>query len=204
MPDVANGSGLREHVMILSRFLRNPRSVGALAASSQTVARIVADQLPDGPARRIVELGPGTGALTGELMRRLGPDDRLLALDVEEDFVKALQERWPALEAVCGSAARLQEIASEHGMPEVDHIISALPFSTIPVDVTRQILTAVERTLGPGGKFTTFQYLSAYPMPSASAFRREMTARLGASPTLRFVFRNLPPCVVLTWQRPRA
>jgi phospholipid N-methyltransferase len=134
-------------------------------------------------------------------MRRLRPGDRFLALDVEPEFVKELQLRWPALESVCGSAADLHAIAAEHGMPEVDHIISGLPFSTIPADLTQQIMAAVGRTLKPGGKFTTFQYLSAYPLASAVAFRRQMNARLGVRPSRRLVLRNLPPCFVLTWQR---
>ena len=201
MPEAANGSGLREHVLLFSRFLRSPRTVGALAPSSRVVARTVANQLPRGTARRIVELGPGTGALTGEIIGRLRPDDRLLAVDIDPQFVRELQARWPSLESVCGSAARLHEIALERGMPAVDHIVSGLPFSTLPVEMTRQILESVERTLRPGGMFTTFQYLHAYPMAAGAAFRREMTARMGARPERRLVIRNVPPCFVLTWRR---
>ncbi|HUF47443.1 MAG TPA: methyltransferase domain-containing protein [Vicinamibacterales bacterium] len=202
MSDAAHGSGLREHMLLFSRFLRNPRSVGALSPSSQTVARVIADGLPAGDQRRIVELGPGTGALTGELMRRLRPGDRFLAIDVDAAFVKELQARWPALESVCGSAADLARIATERGMPEVDHIVSGLPFATIPVEVTQQILASVMQTLRPGGRFTTFQYLLGYPMPSSVAFRRQMSALLGARPVRQLVMQNLPPCFVVTWIRP--
>ena len=32
MREVSNGTGLREHVLLFSRFLRSPRTVGALDA----------------------------------------------------------------------------------------------------------------------------------------------------------------------------
>jgi len=201
MSEATNGSGIREHVLLFSRFLRSPRTVGALAPSSQALARAVADELRRGSGRRVVELGPGTGALTAELMRRLKPEDRFLAVDIDPEFVRELQGRWPALEFVCGSAARLSQIAADHGMAAVDHVISGLPFSTLPAEVTRQVLDSVGRTLRPGGLFTTFQYAHAYHMSTSAAFRREMTATLGARPARRLIVRNVPPCFVLTWQR---
>ncbi len=201
MPEAANGSGLREHVLLFSRFLRSPRTVGALAPSSRALARAVADELPRGTGRRVIELGPGTGALTAELMRRLKSEDRFLAVDIDPEFVRQLQARWPALECVCGSAARLNQIAADRGLPAVDHIISGLPFATLPVEVTRQVLDSVARTLRPGGLFTTFQYAHAYHMSTSVAFRRQMTERLGAKPARRLVVRNMPPCFVLTWRR---
>ncbi len=201
MPDASNGSSLREHVLLFSRFLRSPRTVGALSPSSRAVARAIAGQIRPGHNRRIVELGPGTGALTCEIIGKLGADDRLLAVDIDPEFVRQLQGRWPTLETVCGSAARLHEIAVEHGMESADHIISGLPFATLPVVVTNQILKAVERTLRPGGMFTTFQYTHAFPLSTSVAFRRQMTALMGAEPERRLVVRNVPPCFVLTWRR---
>jgi phospholipid N-methyltransferase len=200
MPDATNGSGLREHVLLFSRFLRSPRTVGALSPSSRALARAIASQLQPGHHRRIIELGPGTGALTCEIIGQLGPEDRLLAVDIDPAFVRQLQGRWPTLECVCGSAARLHEIAADHGMASADHIISGLPFATLPVEMTRQILTGVEQTLRPGGMFTTFQYTHAYPLSTSAAFRRQMTALMGAPPDRRLVVRNVPPCFVLTWR----
>ena len=201
MPDATNGSGLREHVLLFSRFLRSPRTVGAVSPSSRALARAIAAEIEDGDARRIVELGPGTGALTVEIIRALHPDDRFLAVDIDAAFVRQLRARWPAIEFVCGSAAELHTIAREHGVSPVDHIISGLPFATLPVEVTRQILASVGKALRPGGLFTTFQYSHAYPLTTGVAFRRQMTALMGARPVRHLVVRNVPPCFVITWRR---
>jgi phospholipid N-methyltransferase len=52
-----------------------------------------------------------------------------------------------------------------------------------------------------GGTFTTFQYVHAYRMPPAAAFRREMSRRLDSQPAYQLVVRNVPPALVLTWHR---
>jgi SAM-dependent methyltransferase len=44
--------------------------------------------------QRVVDVGCGPGALTGELVRRLGPD-AVAAVDPSEPFVAAMRERYP-------------------------------------------------------------------------------------------------------------
>ena len=73
MADASNGSGLREHVLVFTQFLRNPRTVGAVVPSSQVLARAVVRHLPSDQPIRLVELGPGTGALTGALADHIAP-----------------------------------------------------------------------------------------------------------------------------------
>jgi phospholipid N-methyltransferase len=81
-----------------------------------------------------------------------------------------------------------------------DHIISGLPFASLPGEVTTAILDAVAASLRPGGTFTTFQYVNGYPTPLAKSFRRALSARMGSSPERRMVWRNIPPAFVLTWR----
>jgi phosphatidylethanolamine/phosphatidyl-N-methylethanolamine N-methyltransferase len=83
----------------------------------------------------------------------------------------------------------------------VDHIVSGLPFVSLPQAMTRQILESVVAVLRPGGTFSTFQYAHAYGMPAGAAFRRSMSARMGGEPDVRFVMKNLPPALVLTWRK---
>jgi phosphatidylethanolamine/phosphatidyl-N-methylethanolamine N-methyltransferase len=195
------GSGWREHLLLLSRFLRHPRSVGAIAPSSQSLARAMVERLDLRGSVRVVELGPGTGAFTHAIVSRLGPSGRFLAIDRELLFVERLREKWPHVECVCASAAALPALAAERGLAPVDHIISGLPFASLPGDVTTQILDGVEHTLRPGGTFTTFQYVHAYRLPPALAFRRDLDQRMGGSCLKRLVMRNVPPAYVLSWKR---
>jgi len=192
---------MNEHLAMLGRFVRSPRTTGAVAPSSRALARaMVADLDLSGPVR-VVELGPGTGVFTREIAGRLGPTARCLAIDIDPGFVEQLHRRCPRVDAVCGSAADLWAHATAAGFDRVDHIISGLPFASLPATVTSAVLDAIVAVLPPGGTFTTFQYVHGYPSPLARAFRRDMSARLGRRPTRHLVLRNVPPAYVLGWSR---
>jgi phospholipid N-methyltransferase len=201
MADSSNGTSLREHVLLFSRFLRSPRTVGALTASSRALAETMVEDLDLRRAGHIVELGPGTGVFTAAIVDRLGPDTRFLAVDIDPEFVRRLRLRWPDIECVCASAAQLDQLTAERGLQPVDHIVSGLPFVSLPLAMTRQILESIGHVLRPGGTFTTFQYLHGYRLPSAVTFRRLMSEKMGGPPHNRLVLRNFPPAVVLTWKK---
>ena len=60
------------------QLLRRPRQVSALAPSSRRLCALMAAQLPAW-GRRVAEFGPGTGNVTGEILRRgIAPEDMFL------------------------------------------------------------------------------------------------------------------------------
>lgn len=193
--------GFREHILVLTKFLRSPRTVGLITPSSRVLAHAMIGSLPANQPASIVELGPGTGAFTGVILDRVGPKARVLAVDLEPEFIEKVRRMWPSVKAVCGSAEDLEALVAKHGLGAVDHIISGLPFASLPTAMTNRILDGVMKTLRPGGTFTQFQYLHGFGMPPGRAFRREMSARMGGAPTRRFVLRNFPPACVFTWRR---
>jgi phospholipid N-methyltransferase len=201
MPDT-HETGLREHMLMASRFLRSPRTVGAVSASSRALAEAMVAGIPKDRPVTVVELGPGTGAFTGAIVERIAPGSKFLAIDLEPTFVERIRRRWPTVDCVCASAEDLEKLVNERRMNPVDHVVSGLPFASIPVVVTRAILDGIEHTLRPGGSFTTFQYLHGYFMPPGRTFRREMSERMHAAPRRQLVLKNFPFAFTLTWTRP--
>jgi phospholipid N-methyltransferase len=189
----------REHLVFLGGLMRNPRSVGAIAPSSVQLARRVAQHVT--PGSRVIELGPGTGVVTRELLARTGEGGALLAVDTDRTFVERLRRAWPEIDCVCASAETLPVLAAERGWNDVDHIVSGLPFAVLPAATTTLIIDGVHRLLRQGGTFTTFQYAHTFRLPAAAAFRRQLSARLASEPTSQFVVRNVPPALVLSWHR---
>ena len=57
MPDT-HETGLREHMLMASRFLRSPRTVGAVSASSRALAEAMVAGIPTDRPVTVVELGP--------------------------------------------------------------------------------------------------------------------------------------------------
>ena len=191
---------MNEHLLMLGRFVRSPRTVGAVAPSSRALAEEMLQGLDLSSPTNVVELGPGTGVVTRVIAERLGPKSQALAIDIEPEFVAAIARRFPRVEAVCGSAADLPALLRQRHMFPAAHIISGLPFASLPPGITTSILDAIKASLAHGGTFTTFQYLQGYPTPLAKSFRRAMSERMGAAPSSKVVWRNLPPAFVLTWR----
>jgi phospholipid N-methyltransferase len=159
------------------------------------------DGLPLSSGVRVVELGPGTGAVTGEIARRLPDGAVCLAIDINPAFAARVGARWPRIDSICDRAERLVDISRARGVFPVDHIISGLPFASLPIATARAIVDAIVTALRPGGTFTTFQYAHAFGFPSAAAVRSTLTKKMGSGPTRAFVLGNLPPALVLRWTK---
>ena len=73
-------------------------------------SRLLSGQLADlasvRPGQRVLDVGCGTGLLTGELVARLGPD-AVAAVDPSEPFVAATRERHPGVDVRRAPAERL-------------------------------------------------------------------------------------------------
>ncbi len=190
-----------EATLFLLRFLKSPRSVGAIAPSSESLARRMVGEVKPSPEVRVVEFGPGTGAFSTALARLLPPGARYLGIERDPVFADVFRKRLPQLECACDSVENLLELAEERGLLPLDHIVSGLPFASLPVKRTLSILDVAHQSLRSGGTFTTFQYAHAYNFPAARAFRREMHRRFGAPFSRGFVLRNLPPAFVLNWRK---
>lgn len=202
MTQASHGTGIRDHALMVRRFLRSPNTIGAVSASSRALARRMVAGLPADRPLSIVELGPGTGPFTRALVEHVATGSRILAIDLEQTFVDRLRGLWPAVDCVCASAVDLERLVAERQMAPVDHIVSGLPFASLPVETTKRILDGIEGTLRPGGTFTTFQYLHGYGLRAGRTFRREMSVRMGGLPARHLVLRNFPIAFVLTWTRP--
>lgn len=194
---------MNEHLVMLGRFVRSPRTVGAVSPSSRALSRALIAELDLATPMRLIELGPGTGVVTREIVARLGPQAHCLAVEIDPAFVEAIARKYSRVQVVCGSAVDLERLAIEHDIFPADHIVSGLPFASLPAAITVRILDAIAATLRPGGTFTTFQYAHGYPSPLATSFRRALSDRLGVLPTRRLIWRNVPPAYVLTWRRPQ-
>ena len=193
---------LREHLMLVSRFVRNPRGVGAIAPSSQALAEAMVTSIDFARPVRVAELGPGMGAFTGLIQSRLVPGSRFLAVEIDEVFAGELRRRWPSIDVVNAAAEELPHLLEARGLDAVDHIVSGLPFVSLPAPVVDRTLRAVAASLRPGGTFVTFQYVHGFAWPTAVESRRLMARHLNAAEArTRLVVRNIPPAVVLTWTR---
>ena len=83
---------------------RAKRRLGQHFLADPRILARIADALGAGPADRVLEIGPGTGGLTGALLARAG---QVIAIEKDRDFIPSLRERFPQLRLVEGDALDL-------------------------------------------------------------------------------------------------
>ncbi len=159
--------------------------------------------MPVGADVVVVELGPGTGAMTGAIERRLAGRGRQLAIEVNARLAVPLSARHPAVEVVQADAADLRTVLTDRGITHADVVVSGLPWAAFRPRQQELLLDAVISGLASDGVFTTFAYLHGLWTPAARRFRRQLEARFEEVLLSRTVWRNLPPALVYYARRPR-
>lgn len=183
---------IADNLKFFRQFLRSPKMVGSVYPTSRVVIDHLLDQVDWSATAVFVEYGPGVGTFTRPILDRLRPDGRLIAIDTCRDFIDHLHDDItdPRLTLVHGSAAQIETILRDHaGGRRADHVISGLPFSTLPPGIGQEIAAATARALTPDGSFLIYQY---------SKFVLPLLRPHFASLHYRRLWRNIPPCFVFT------
>ena len=186
----------------LRAFLRNPATTGAIAPSSERLARVLASVVPATGTPTVVELGPGTGAVSAVIARRLPAGARHLAIELDPAMVAHLRRAHPDLEVVPGDARRLPALLAEHGVQRADAVVCGLPWALFDATTQTQVLAGISTAIGPTGAFTTFAYLQGMALPAARRFRATLRRTFEEVQVTATVWRNLPPAFVYVCRRP--
>lgn len=188
----------------MAAILRRPKELGAIAPSSKTLARRAAGQVPTTGGPVVVELGPGGGVITDEILARLPGSGRLVAIEASGTMVRHLRDTRPWLRVVHGDARRLTELLRQEGLRHADVIIATLPWTLFGDEAQAGLLRQITRLLTPGGTFCTVLTLTAWPFRNARRFRRRLGAAFGEVEASRPVWGNIPPAMLYVCTRPRA
>lgn len=194
---------LRERVEFFRAFMKEPARVGSVSPSSRALARAMIHGMALKSADTVVEIGPGTGAFTGLILKRIGPATTFFALELDANYAESLRRRFPELMVYNDSAERLSEYLRQHGKTAAKYIISGLPWATFDSGLQQRIMSAVLTSLASHGTFTTFAYVHALWMPAARKFRRKLEANFSRIEVSPVVWKNLPPAFVYRCSRAR-
>ncbi len=143
----------------LGEFLRHPGMIGSVLPSSRQLVDRMLAPIDWATVGTFVEYGPGVGPFCRPILDRLNPDATYIAIDTNPDFVSYLRRTTadPRFHAVHGSAADVASILAGHGLESADHVLSGIPFSTLPAGVGERIVKETHSALRPGGAFLAYQ-----------------------------------------------
>ena len=180
------------------QWLKNPLRTAAVAPSSPELAAAMIAELPD-DARRVIELGGGTGAITRALLAAGIADHDLLVLELNEELHAHLHLRFPQVRVLLGDAGSLPELAHADGYLDegpADAVVSGLGLLTMPPPLQSSLLAAAFECLRADGVFVQFTYGPAAPV--ADSVMRELGLHVRRGD---FVLRNVPPATVYVYTR---
>jgi phosphatidylethanolamine/phosphatidyl-N-methylethanolamine N-methyltransferase len=176
-------------------WLQRPLRIAAVNPSSQRLADAIAAQVDLSRPGPVLELGAGTGSLTGGLIRAGCPPERIIAWEREPDLAAIVRRKFPAVSVVEGDATRLGDHPAICTR-QLCAVVSSLPIKWFSPDEQYAILRPCLDRLGPGGRFV--QLTNAFRSPVAMA-------RLGiAGGEVGRVWRNLLPAQIWVYSDPGA
>ncbi len=182
-------------------FIGAPNRVGSIVPSSRELATVVVQAAKVPEAKVVVEFGPGTGAITEQILPFLQPGATFFGMEINPDFVKVLKKRFPAVQVFEDSAANTPGYLAQLGETHCDSIVSGLPWTVFNDRLQDELLDAIVASLRPGGTFATYTYIHSTAVPSGKKFRKKLKRRFSQVGETGIVWKNVPPAMVLWAQK---
>jgi phosphatidylethanolamine/phosphatidyl-N-methylethanolamine N-methyltransferase len=186
---------LDDEVRFLRSWIEKPLHMGAVMPSGRVLARTMAQYVDIDSDAPVIELGPGTGAITNALIAHGVDQKRLVLVEYNPGFCALLRDRYPQATVVQGDAYALRDsLWNVLGAP-ASAVVSGLPLVTKPMLTRLKLIRDAFVAMAPGSPFVQFTYSVAPPIPkSLPGVSTEASER---------IWMNLPPARVWVYRKGR-
>jgi phospholipid N-methyltransferase len=172
-----------ERWIFLKNFVRHPLRNASVIPSSAAASRAILTGIDWKKTKTVIELGPGNGTFTRQILAQCMPGTKVILIELEESYVKILKQKFgEKIHVVHDSAHRMNEILQSLHLGKADLIVSSLPF--LPNPVRQMVNDAILRQCRGGAAFRFFTYMP----PVMKRFYTGMPIQ-----KLKFVWNNIPP-----------
>lgn len=178
--------------LFFRRFLAHPGALGSVTPSSEVLGELIARQIRREEDEFVVELGAGTGAVTGAILSAGIPADRLVVVEIDKQMAKLLRKTYPGATVVEGDAFDLKNVLPDSVVGKVGTVICGLPVSTLPLQQQRDLMALILSLMPDGRRFLQYTYRIVSPLP---ARKIGLCAR-----RLAFTLYNIPPASVWAYE----
>jgi phosphatidylethanolamine/phosphatidyl-N-methylethanolamine N-methyltransferase len=161
-------------------------------------------------ARCIVELGPGTGALTKVILAKMHPDAHLHAIELDGELLRTTTKlvNDPRLRPHHGSAAEAVKLVRASGCTHSSAIISSLGLALMTDALRANVLSEACELLTPDGIFAQYSYPAArvityqFKQGFTRFHGRKLLEEYFRDVRSKVVWLNMPSAVVYTCRAP--
>jgi len=189
---------MRNNLNFLKEYWSNTRDTGSVAPDSATLVKALLKHAPIGSAKKILEYGPASGAVTREIIKRMDNEADLVCVEKNGRFFGELVKKMSRKNVmlVHGDAFNwVERSAGSCGIRggDVDCIISTLPCSSIDFEAFLRV--SVLPLLGKDGIFVQYMHtVSFFKGFRLGPVLRRHFAAVGSE----LVLFNVPPTLVYT------
>jgi len=187
-------AALSNSTVFLREWIANPQRTGSVAPSSPQLGAAMARWLPKNDSY-VLELGPGTGAVTDALFKHGLREDRLVAIEHNANLAKLLRKRYPRAHIIAGDAWELDRLLA--GLPQpvasVGAVISSLPLLNFPKEKAEELAVKIRSILEPRGRWVQYSYQIVKDRTRGGEDFRLISSKI--------VWFNLPPARVSVFQK---
>jgi len=184
---------LDDEVRFLRSWIEKPLHVGAVMPSGRVLARTMAQYVDVHSEGPVIELGPGTGAITNALIAHGIDQKRLVLVEYNPGFCALLRDRYPQATVVQGDAYALRDSLWDVLDAPASAVVSGLPLVTRPMLTRLKLIRDAFAAMAPGSPFVQFTYSVAPPIPrSLPGVSTEASER---------IWMNLPPARVWVYRK---
>lgn len=176
-------------LFFLRRFIAQPGQIGSVTPSSHFLVQEMLKLTDWRKVTNVAELGAGTGVVTEALLAKISPDASLSVFELDKKLREKIENRLKI--AVYPDACDLTQIIKPRSL---DVVISSLPWTTLPKEISGRILQGVLTCLKPDGQFIAYQY---------SRQMLRLFCHLFETVRISFVLRNIPPAFVYDCHTPQ-
>lgn len=165
------------------------KTSGAIAPSSRFLVEKMLEEINFSSVDVIIELGPGNGKITKKILEKLNPNAQLICFEINDFFYQELQKiNHPQLKVLKASAENILEELEKLGYDKTCHIVSSLPLTNLPKELSNTILQNSYECLQDNGTFIQFQYSLTYFKKLKKVFKESIS--------LDFELLNIPPAFI--------
>jgi len=173
-----------ELILFTINFLKNPLRNASVVPSSVFASREMINNIDFSSINTIIELGPGTGIFTKEIIRKCNPKTKIILIELEDTYISLLRSKFGERVIVENTSAHLlDEVLIKHKIEKADLIVSGLPFS-LPHKVLEKLCKSIKKQTDNGAIYRFFTYMP----PIMKLAYTNLPIR-----EVSFVPRNFPP-----------
>lgn len=185
-----------EKLLFLKKALFRPMQIGAIFPSSAALARKVVQQALSYISKEddfILELGPGTGSFTKELIKQNFPTKQWIGLELDPDLSVYLKKTFQEGNVIEGSALHTDVVVPKEYHGKIGCVLSGLPLRNMSQLAKAKIIEGCLKLLKPKGVIVQFTY--GYRSPFCADLFNLKEKKAG------HVFFNIPPATIFVYEK---